>query len=97
MHLSDEETIGDRTMMLTATLRKVMTAALVLPAGVTATSSYADCGPAKDAIAPGAAAPTAIMLESAAKPTKIQTTVKGGRLSRTAFYGDEVAVSISEL
>jgi hypothetical protein len=90
-------------MILTPMLRKTLTVCLLLPIGLAANSSLADCPSDADKMRLAKAHEAAAVefdrkdahgRHRDATPARI---VKGGRLSRVAFFGDEQAAAIVEL
>jgi len=79
-------------MLLSPVLRKITTALLVLPAGVIATSSYADCSSTARTIE-YANAEWSVVADAAAEEASAEAhgaaAHSSKRLSRRDFYGDE--------
>lgn len=92
-------------MLLSPTLRKIVTAALLLPAGVMANSSYADCAADKAHSAVLDDAKWQIVheakhLQQRSEHDIVRHAPDGethNRLSRRAFYGQQASVAIIEL
>ncbi|MEO1203023.1 MAG: hypothetical protein AAFX10_09955 [Pseudomonadota bacterium] len=92
-------------MLLSPTLRKIVTAALLLPAGVMANSSYADCGADKASSAVLEHAEWRIVHEAKHEQQRSEHDIERhapdgethNRLSRRDFYGRQASVAIIEL
>ena len=87
-------------MLLSPALRKIMTALLVLPAGVIATSSYADCSSTARASEYADAEWSLVAGErsdEASLEARAGAIRSGKRLSRRDFYGDEAAAAVIDI
>ena len=91
-------------MLLSPTLRKIMTVALLLPAAVLANSSYADCAPERSYSVELDGDRWQLEYEVAHKQRAERVIAlspeagkQNGRLSRRDFYGQKAPVAIIEL
>ncbi len=92
-------------MLLSPTLRKIATAALLLPAAVVANSSYADCASDKSYSTLLEGEHWQLVREAEYKNGRSERVavpdeskrVSDGRLSRRDFYGRQAPIAIIEL